>query len=61
MLKGITTRTGLFFYVEERLYVLKLRKILNLLDFNGFHIFTKQDYSPWYCIFKNEYAILGVS
>ncbi|MBE0173398.1 hypothetical protein ACT3UT_08225 [Bacillus spizizenii ATCC 6633 = JCM 2499] len=38
-----------------------MRKILNLLDFNGFRIFTKQDYSPWYCIFKNEYVILGVS
>lgn len=61
MLKGITIRTGLSFYAKERLYVLKLRKILNLLDFNGFHIFTKQDYSPSYRIFKIEYAILGVS
>lgn len=41
MLKGITTRTGLFFYVEERVYPLKLRKILNSLDFNVFRIFTK--------------------
>ncbi|MEC2334085.1 hypothetical protein [Bacillus subtilis] len=41
--------------------MLKLRKILNLLDFNGFRIFTKQDYRPSYRIFKIEYAILGVS
>ncbi|MCB7155165.1 hypothetical protein QI003_19230 [Bacillus stercoris] len=41
--------------------MLKLRKILNSLDFNVFHIFIKQDYSPSYRIFKIEYAILGVS
>nr|WP_194395416.1 hypothetical protein [Bacillus subtilis] len=38
-----------------------MRKILNSLDFNVFRIFTKQDYSPPYRIFKIEYAILGVS
>ncbi|MCY9373972.1 hypothetical protein [Bacillus spizizenii] len=38
-----------------------MRKILNLLDVNGFRILIKRDYSPNYCIFKKEYAILGVS
>lgn len=61
MLKGITMRTGLYFYAEERFFPLKLRKILNSLDFNVFRIFTKQDYSPSYRIFKIKYAILGVS
>ncbi|WP_276730879.1 hypothetical protein [Bacillus sp. (in: firmicutes)] len=40
---------------------MELRKILNSLDFNVFCIFTKQDYSPSYRIFKMKYAILGVS
>lgn len=41
MLEGITTRTGLYFYVKERIFLLELRKILTSLDLNAFRILTK--------------------